>query len=874
MIWQRPDPGDCTVVDKERWNRAKSIFNGATRLPPFLRRAWVWVACRSDKELRREVLRLLENALREDSFLDLELGSAETRLPQPPATMAALPDLELLERVGQGGMGVVYRARQRSVNRTVAVKVLPDLLGVSESRRQAFENESRMVASLNHPNIVPVHWSGHTESLLYFVMEFVEGKSLDVRLEDQRETRKPDPILEPAGVARFIATMANALAATHACNIAHRDVKPANILVTPDGTPKLVDFGLAKPLDKASMNSRVVGTPYYMSPEQARLRDVRIDHRTDIYSLGVVMYEMLTLKRPFEGRTLAEVLISIREREPLRVRKLAPSVPRDLETICHKAMRKLPEQRYATAADFEADLVAFLEHRSPRAQPPGLIERAQAGLERHRTAALVLALTAVIAPLAVWAIERVVTAQRVSGMLAALPAETEAAARAPADLEGLGAQLRADEKVLADIEAIRSSGIRLAASETAHVDRTERRVHEDLDLLRAALIDEIAAEMQAGRSNAAGTNLGQLSRPIAMLGVVLKLRGDERPEESLATLLLPRITLRTTPTGATVFARRLDPGTGVVLDAAWTPLGTSDLEQFPMSPGYWQFVAVTAAGPYGEFTGLIDGAGAEHELPVLVLRAPDEDGPAMARVPVGDYAISVGERLNRDGVGLATLGESARIGAFLIDRFELTNAEYRRFCEATGRAMPEYAAQPDARIDTLPVVSADLYDAEAYAAWAGKRLLSKAEWNRAARRTLAIPSAPPWGEPADVESILRRANLRGPGRQEPPAATIDEYEVEDYLLNARPVGSFPDGRSPEGVHDLLGNVWEWTSSISVNEVLAGRWRPEAGTHITLGGCYQTEPDIIGFDSPVLSHGGGYTTGIRLGRTAPEELPRP
>jgi formylglycine-generating enzyme required for sulfatase activity len=866
-------------VNQERWNRAKSIFSGATRLPPFLRRAWVWVACRSDKELRREVLRLLENALREDSFLDFASTSAEQRLPHPPPTPAVLPDLELIERVGQGGMGVVWRARQRSMNRTVAVKVLPDLLAVSESRRRAFQNESEIVGRLSHPNIVPVYVSGLTESLAYYVMEFVEGKSLADRLLDQRETPRPDPILEPAGVARFIADVANALSAAHAAKIAHRDIKPANILVTPDGTPKLVDFGLARPLDKVSLSSRIVGTLNYMSPEQARLREAPVDHRTDIYSLGVVMYEMLTLARPFDGRTIPEILIKIREREPLKVRKLNPAVPRDLETICHKAMRKLPEQRYASAAELEADLLAFLEHRSPVAQPPSLIERAQAGLERHRAVALGLALAAIIAPAAWWAIERVVTAAWVRSRLAALPAEASRRADGIArssspDMEELAARFRMDRQWLEDAHAVREADARLTDSDVERLQQAERVATADLEGVRDALIEHIAAEQQANRSSAAGAHPSHLSTAIALLGMVLEVLGDPHPEDTLAGLMLPRITLRTSPPGATVFARRLDPCTGIVLDANWSRLGTSDLVSHSMLSGYWHFVAVTEAGPYGEFADLVEGPGVEHELPTLVLRAPDEEGPAMARVPCGDYEVSEGERGNRDGVGLATLGAKAPIGAFLIDRFETTNAEFRAYCEATGRPTPDVAALPDAHVDRLPVVKVDFHGVEAYAAWLGKRLLFKAEWNRAAGRTLPTPSAPPWKAPADADSILDRANMRPPQWRRTLSPNISEYEVEDYLLHARPVGSFPGGQSIEGVHDLLGNVWEWTASMSANEVRPGRFRPEPGTRLTVGGCYQTPPDIIGFDAPILSHGGGYTTGIRLGRTAPEELPRP
>ncbi|CAG1007567.1 eukaryotic-like serine/threonine-protein kinase [Phycisphaerales bacterium] len=308
-----------------------------------------------------------------------------------------LGDFRLLRRLGEGGMGVVYLAEQVSLGRLVALKVIRSEVGASLTAAARFEREARAVARLRNPNIVGVHAVGEAKGVRYIAMEYIEGRGLDELL---RRDGGGAVSVAPARVARWGMSLAWALHAAHAQGVVHRDVKPSNILITPDDRPMLLDFGLAREVGSsgATLTEAFVGSPQYAAPEQVG-RSGQIDGRTDVYGLGGVMYEALTGRAPIDEGTLEQVLHAIVTEEPEPARRRNPSIPRDLSVVVMKALEKDPQRRYPSAASLAADLEAVLDFRAISARPPGGVERAVRWARRNRGATGAIA-TAGIAALA------------------------------------------------------------------------------------------------------------------------------------------------------------------------------------------------------------------------------------------------------------------------------------------------------------------------------------------------------------------------------------------------------------------------------------------------------------------------------------------
>jgi eukaryotic-like serine/threonine-protein kinase len=283
-----------------------------------------------------------------------------------------LGDCEVFEELGRGGMGVVWRGRQRGLNREVAVKTLPggDLAGADARAR--FRTEAQAAARLKHPGIVAIYDVGEDDGMPYFVMELVRGRTLGATLSG-----KP---ASPRVAARWLRDAALAVQHAHDNGVLHRDIKPSNILIesgADGGTPRVMDFGLAKITDienSLTLAGSAAGSPAYMSPEQARSGDSTV--RSDVYGLGAVLYTALTARAPYQGESLAAVLAQVERDEPIAPRRLNPSIPRDLETICVKCLEKNPASRYPSAQEFAEDLTRFLNSEPVRARPVGTVGKA------------------------------------------------------------------------------------------------------------------------------------------------------------------------------------------------------------------------------------------------------------------------------------------------------------------------------------------------------------------------------------------------------------------------------------------------------------------------------------------------------------------
>ena len=363
----------------DRWREIETLYNSACERKPEERRAYLESACGGDESLRLEVESLLAHEELAANFLETHESTTPGNAVEAsvPAGEQIGPYL-VLEFLQKGGMGEVYKARDKRLDRTVAVKFLPRALAADPTAVERFQREVRAASSLNHPRICTVHDVGEFQGRPFLVMEFLEGQSLRDRIAGE-----PLPIAELMDLAVQIC---DALKAAHAKDVVHRDIKPGNIFITAGGQIKILDFGLAKrsgearALAEATVSApdeqtaatatrititrpgSIAGTLAYLSPEQARSEEV--DSRTDIYSLGVVLYQMATGRPTFRAETSEELIGAILYQTPIKPSVLNPPVPPSLERIILKALEKEPTARYQSVADLLADLEKITSSRS------------------------------------------------------------------------------------------------------------------------------------------------------------------------------------------------------------------------------------------------------------------------------------------------------------------------------------------------------------------------------------------------------------------------------------------------------------------------------------------------------------------------------
>lgn len=351
----------------ERWQQVKEIFNSAIKYLPEHRGGFLSQACSGDEDLRSEVESLITSHEKEGSFIDepAYYAAAELLANEKSELRSGylIGNYEVLSFISRGGMGEVYLAQDKRLSRKVALKLLPDAFTKDNDRLRRFEQEARAASALNHPNIITIYEIFQTSSTHVIATEYVEGETLRQRL-----ARSSLSLTEALNIAIQIA---DALAAAHKAGIIHRDIKPENVMLRPDGYVKILDFGLAKLSEDTTAtiaaeaptiqvrtgSGFVLGTAGYMSPEQAR--GLAVDNRSDIFSLGAVMYEMLARRKPFEGETPSDTLAAILKSEPTPLQHIVPQLPAELVRIVNKSLRKDREERYQVVKDLWLDLKAL-----------------------------------------------------------------------------------------------------------------------------------------------------------------------------------------------------------------------------------------------------------------------------------------------------------------------------------------------------------------------------------------------------------------------------------------------------------------------------------------------------------------------------------
>jgi predicted esterase len=641
---------------------------------------------------------------------------------------ARLGPYEILDPIAAGGMGEVHRARQLKLHRDVAIKVLPSELAADPARLARFEREARTASALNHPNIVTIYDVAEHEGTTYIAMELVEGRTL-------RELIAAGPLPIDRAV-RLASQIADGLAKAHAVGIVHRDIKPANVMVTADGLVKILDFGLAKLFTPAvgqeiagatlateTREGVVVGTPHYMSPEQ--LSGDAVDHRSDQFAFGVVLYEMVSGKPPFDGPSFRAIISAVLVDPPPPLKRLRPDAPADLERIICRCLEKDPDKRFSSSADLAAELRRYETRRARAAQ--GLVAFVRKPAVTATIAAVALALGA-------------------AGFLWA-----------------------------------RGSGERWARNEA---------------------IAEIASL----------TETGDLYEAYRTARRAETYRGDDPELENVLNRISLPIRVNTEPAGAEVSVKGY-----ATPDAEWERIGITPMTlRIPYAMMRWR---ITKEGyePFegAPFSGSAIGALAQG----LVLDSVGTRPPGTVRIPAGPLNALPGARVPRE---LPVVD----VGSFFLDRFEVTNRQFREFVNAGGYRNPEWWPAPierDGRKNTSwqealdsfrdatgrhgpstwqlgsypaaeddhPVGGISWYEAAAYCAFAGKTLPTIYHWFRAIGQD-------------QHSDILLHSNMGGKGKA--------------------PVGRFK-GLAAYGTYDMAGNVkeWAWNAVSDKRYILGGAW---------------------------------------------------
>jgi eukaryotic-like serine/threonine-protein kinase len=721
---------------------------------------------------------------------------------------------EIRSKIGEGGMGEVYLAQDTKLNRKVAIKVLPLSSHGSKQANQRLLREARAAANLDHPNICSIHEVAEENGRTFICMQYVEGETFDARMK-----RKPLDLTESLSIAIQIA---DALAEAHARGTIHRDIKPSNVMITARGMVKVMDFGLAKLIPQSgpveseaeteariSTPGAIIGTVPYMSPEQ--VRGETLDARTDIFSFGVVLYEMLSGQQPFACKSSAATASAILTREPLPLARYSPEVPAELERIVHKALRKDADQRYQTVKDLLIDLKSLqdelhFQHRLERSAPPDS--------PRQQS------IHSATPPATRMTVEHPLTQTRIDSTAA-----TRAQRRGLFNSIVAAATTRSG-LILISVVAIAALGAWFMWH-TTNVRWARRQVPQIEELARA----------------------GKYFEAYDLAAATQKYLPDDPTITRLMPTISDTLSVTTEPAGAAVYLERF----AAQETSKFPPrqmIGTTPINNLRFARG--QYILYVEKDGYAKIERTISGAilrnGALVVQPPPIrieqkLIAADKMPDRMAFVPGSDYRLVAWARPTDARV---------RLDDFFIDKYEVSNQDYKEFITAGGYLKKQYWNYtfvkdhktlswedgmnefkdrtglpgprswsnqnfPDGKAD-YPVTDISWYEAAAYAAFRGKQLPTIFQWEKVARngQVIALGTYMPWGFFAPGDTLEHRANFGNNG--------------------TLPVSSSEFGISPFGAYNMAGNVSEWTLNETSEGFIAtgGGWGDPSYTFAQYG----------------------------------------
>ena len=777
-----------------------------------------------------------------DQMVDAE-ASEDARLEAALGGSLEVGPYLVLRQLGRGGQGVVYLAQDARLGRTVAIKMLTHWGASSDEALQRFRREAEIASGIDHPSICKIYDTGVDRGTPYIVLQYVEGVSLAQRLHESERLQSGVVRLEGCEdeadfdvnddigvVVQFFAEMAQALDTAHERGVIHRDVKPSNVLVTPDCGPMLMDFGIARSEEETSALTRsgdLFGTPTYMSPEMLDPSSGSVDRRTDVWSLGVCLYECLTLQVPFHGRDFKAVLRQVAIRDPRPPRKLNPRIPRDLEAIVLKALEKDTGRRYGTAAELAEDLNRFLQLQPIRARSitaAGRLIRF-ARREPAKAVAIVLGALLVVGGPLVFGVQQSLARQQADS-LRKTGDERLADFRRMADVRRLVDYLREAEELWP------AHPDKLDAMQTwldkAHSLVSRLPIHRTkLDEIQARLSDDAETRWEEGVLSELVQGVEVLADPDPHVGAIANV------EERMA------------------FARTVRERTIVGRQAEWdrAVASISDEEECPqyegrtISPqlgliplgrdpgsGLWEFYhPQSGASPERDDEGQL--VIAPHSGLVLVLLPGGTfnmgSRPADAQHPLGSPNVVVYDV--PDSVHPVTLDP------FFISKYEMSQGQWERI--AGSNPMPA-----DQRGSSNPVGNVSWTDCKRVLKRLDLSMPTEAQWEYAARAGTTTT----WWTGSDVESTRGAANTVS-------TEAAGHLEKDEWRLERN--GSISDGYAglapvtallpnPFGLYGIIGNVWEWCNDahgpydLPVSPGDGARMVPNGTQYNFRGGCFQ------------------------------------